>query len=82
MAPVLHMDVLDAVGRAELGEVRLLGRREELLEDRVELGHRQVLEDPAAPVVDEDHRQASPELRRDEEAVGVMEERQVAREEH
>src|SRR6202522_3959490 len=50
VGPVLHVRVGDAVRRAQLREVDRLGRREELLEDGVELGHGEVLEDPSALV--------------------------------
>src|SRR5580658_2635510 len=69
VGPVLHVDMRDTVRRAEPGEVDRLGCREELLEDGVELGHREMLENTPALVVDEDDREAPPELGGDEEAV-------------
>ena len=61
------------VGLAEVGEVDVLGGGEEFLEGWVELGDRQVLEDAAAVVVDQDDGQVSDEFVANQEAVGVVE---------
>src|SRR5580658_9085754 len=82
MGPVLHMGVPDAVRRAKLRKIDLLGGREEFLEYGLELRHREVLEDPPAVVVDEDDREAPLELGPYQEPVRVVQEGEVAREKH
>ena len=82
MCPVAHRDVLPTVSRHQFREVHFLRRRKIFLEGRLELRDRQVPENSAAVIVDQHNRQRPAQLRPNQEAVRVVQQREIAREQH